>query len=506
MDLTQVRTAAIIGTGEAGLATAKMLSAEGIEVALFERSSTVGGVWAAGYANFGVQVQKELYEIPDWPLPADAPNFTPGPTIQRYLADYAGHFGLTQRIRFDSTLVDLEARSDGRPGWTVVAREADELYRADFDLVVICVGLYSDTAHMPSYPGQESFQGQVLHSSQVRSRDLFRGKNVVVVGFGKSATDIALESAAVGDETTLVCREAHWPIPRRLLGIVPFKWGMLHRLNSAFLPLYQHPSRLERLLHGVGWPLVWLYWRLQELLLALQHGLGRVGMRPRTPLEVDSFNHAVMLPRPELYRSIRRGVIHSRRAEISSYTPTGIELASGEHVEADVVVLGTGWETDYGFLPAKIRATIGFEDDGYYLYRHLLHPDVPNLVFVGSNASTFCNMLTHNLQARWLVELIRGRHQLLPREAMLREIAEMKAWKRAWMPKTGARGAAILGHMLHYHDELLRDFGARPKRKTGWLAPIKELLAPYEPSDYATVVSGEWEREQRGSPRSERAA
>ncbi len=80
---------------------------------------------------------------------------------------------------------------------------------------------------------------------------------------------------------------------------------------------------------------------------------------------------------------------------------------------------------------------------------------------------------------------------------MAREIEDMKAWKRKWMPFSTGRGARLLLHMLHYHDELLPDFGANPRRKTGPLALLKELIAPYEPRDYATIVSGEWQREEK---------
>ena len=58
---------------------------------------------------------------------------------------------------------------------------------------------------------------------------------------------------------------------------------------------------------------------------------------------------------------------------------------------------------------------------------------------------------------------------------------------------SAARGARLLLHMLYYHDELLRDFGADPLRKRGILAPLKELLVPYQPSDYRSIVAGDWE-------------
>ena len=61
------------------------------------------------------------------------------------------------------------------------------------------------------------------------------------------------------------------------------------------------------------------------------------------------------------------------------------------------------------------------------------------------------------------------------------------------MPFSSARGARLLLHMLNYHDELLSDFGANPLRKRGPLAPLKELLVPYQPSDYRAIVAGNWE-------------
>ncbi len=77
----------------------------------------------------------------------------------------------------------------------------------------------------------------------------------------------------------------------------------------------------------------------------------------------------------------------------------------------------------------------------------------------------------------------------------------MKEWKRSWMPFSHGRGARLLLHMLHYHDELLTDFGANPRRKTGPFAPLKELIDPYEPNDYAAIMSGRWERDEKRAVR-----
>lgn len=501
----QVKRAGIIGAGVAGLATARTLLAQGIDCVIFERGDRLGGVWADGYVNFGVQVQKELYQFPDWPLPDDSPNFTPGPVFQRYLEDYADHFGIRARIRLGVRVTDLKARSDGRPGWTVVLRDKDEVREESFDLLVVATGLYSESPNIPDIPGRELFKGESLHISQLKTSAPLENRRVAVIGYGKSATDMALESAAAGKETHLVFREAHWPVPRNLAGVLPFKWGMLSRMTGALIKPYVTPaSPLVKWLHGVGKPLPWIFWRLVELLLYFQWGLGSKiahgkNLVPSTPVEVDCFGESTMVPRPDLYRAIRQGRIIAHRSEIAAFTADGITLKDGDQLEVDRVVFGTGWKSDNDLLPDPLRDTLGRDEDGFYLYRHMLHPDLPNLFFIG-RASTFLSILTYSLQARWLAELISGRFHLPARDAMLAEIERLRQWKRGWMPFSAKRSARLLLHMLHYHDELLRDFGANPLRKRGLLAPLKELLVPYQPSDYRAIVTGDWESTEGRAP------
>ncbi len=497
MNFQNVERVGIIGAGIAGLATAKTLLAGGLDCVIYERAERLGGVWADGYSNFGVQTQKELYQFPDWPLPEGTPNFTPGPVFQQYLEGYADHFEIRSHIHLGARVVKLVPRINGAPGWTVSVEEGGGTHREDFDLVVIATGLYSNSPDMPDFPGQEEFQGEVLHISQVKTRAPLEDKRVAVLGYGKSATDAALEAAAVAKEVHLVFREAHWPVPRNLAGILPFKWGMLSRLTGALITPYPRPSPVARWLHGIGKPLVWIFWRLVELLLYFQCRLGTKiangkNLVPSKPLDIDCFGESTMVPRPELYRLIRQGRIMAHRAEIAAFARDGITLQDGDTLAVDCVVFGTGWKSDYSFLPKEAHEALATDEDGFYLYRHMLHPDLPNLVFIG-RASTFVSVLTYCLQARWLAELIAGRHAVPSRESMLAEIAQLQVWKRGWMPFSASRGARLLLHMLHYHDELLQDFGANPLRKRGILAPLKELFVPYQPSDYRSIVAGDWE-------------
>lgn len=501
MDPENVKRVGIIGAGEAGLATAKMLLAAGYECTVFERNPRVGGVWTTGYLDFGIQVQRELYEVPDWPLPAGTPDFTPGPVICAYLERYAEHFGVTPHVRLGTTVTGVEEREDGAPGWTLAYRRADGREgRENFDLVVVAMGVYSHSTNMPRFPGQDEFAGRIIHNSELQSREQLKGQKVVVVGYGKSATDAAILAADHADAATIVFREPHWPVPAVLAGVLPFKYALFNRFTNAMLPLRARPTRKERAWHFFGRPAIWAFWRLVEKLLVYQCGLHRpqrgtsatrADLIPSEPIEYDGFSNSTMLPKPEFFRYIHNGRLGAARAGVSRYSEDAVHLSNGERVECDLVVLATGWRTDYGFLADKIRQRIDFDDDGYYLYRQVLHPDVPNLAFIGSNASTYINILTHNLQARWLVELLRGTHRLPDREDMLAEIDLEKEWKRRIIPPSTSRAATLHLHMQGYHDDLLRDMGVSHRRKRGALRLFKELFAPYQPSDYAEVTSGD---------------
>ena len=125
MSFEKIKRVGIIGAGEAGIGTAKMLLSQGYDCTVFERNDQIGGVWTTGYLDFGIQVQRELYEIPDFPQPLDAPDFTPGPQVCQYLQDYADRFGVTPHVRLSTTVTHVGKRSDGQSGWTITSVDCE---------------------------------------------------------------------------------------------------------------------------------------------------------------------------------------------------------------------------------------------------------------------------------------------------------------------------------------------------------------------------------------------
>jgi len=352
--------------------------------------------------------------------------------------------------------------------------------------------------NIPNFAGRDRFHGEVFHNSLLKSDEQLKGKRVAIIGYGKGATDAALEAAKAAQQTHLVFRKPHWPIPQKLAGILPFKWGLLNRLCSTLIPAYQETSPVERVMHGIGKPLAWFYWRVVETLFYFQCRLGsrfgtRVSLVSKVPVEIDAFGESTQAPKPEFFRLARTGDIDLHRTSVASFTENGLQLGDGTTLDLDTVILATGWETDFSFISPDVWARLEPGEDGFYLYRHILNPNVPTLFFVG-RASTIVSILTYSLQACWLANVLSGEVRLPSADAMSQNIEEMKAWKQSWMPFSSARSARLLAHAQHYHDELVKDLGKSPLRKTGFFAPLKELIFAYEPRDYASIVSGDEDR------------
>ncbi|MGR8981136.1 MAG: flavin-containing monooxygenase [Gammaproteobacteria bacterium] len=479
-DIAKIKTIGIIGAGVSGLAAARVLSQAGFDCELFEKGGRVGGVWSAGYHTFGLQTPKSLYEIPDYPMPDSYPRVPSGEELQAYFENYAKDFNIFDKIRFNTDVNSLNQQADGKWVVELTDNKTAEKGRKTFDFIVVASGLYFDP-HIPEFPGREIFQGDILHTTDYRSPTAVTGKKVAVVGFGKSSLDVAGEVAKFAKQTTLIYRKAHWPIPMDILDILDVRRIYLTRLACGFLPLYQRPEPWEKRLHNSFSWLVSGFWRLTETIIKFQYPLKASNTIAEEPMEIDIFN-LDFLPRKEVYQLMRKGGINNERTSIKEFTASGLLLENGKKISCDVVIFGTGYRSDTAFLPESFKQTQ--EPDGVYLYRHIIHPDISNMAFIG-RAATFSNSLTSHLASVWLAHWLTGQFKLPDREAMLEEIESIKQWKRGFMPAITSRSTVIKLHMIHYHDELLKDASINPRRKSNKLA---ELLLDYRPRDYRDVL------------------
>ncbi len=477
----------VIGAGISGLVAAKVLRGRGYDVTVVEKGGDLGGVWDPARSYPGVQTQtpRDLYCFSDFPMPAEYPEWPSGAQMHAYLGAYAQHFGLRPGIRFQTEVLSL-SRRPGAPGWLATLRGADAAVRSEhFDLVAVATGQFSRprTLHLPGEDAFVAAGGVVRHSSEHGDGALARGRDVAVVGFSKSATDIAMGALAEGARTvSLIYRRASWKIPYFFGGVVNFKRILYCRASEAmFMPW--EPSRAGRLARRLLAPAIWANWRALEALLGLQFGLKQAGLRPDGRIE-DSIHCATSIETPGFYKAVRDGRIRAVKGNATGYAPGGI-LVDGARVTADVVVLATGWLQDLPFLDPDTRDKLIEPDGQYRLHRLMVNPDLPGLGFVGFNSS-FASALSAELGAHWLARFFEGGLRRQPTDAAMRAgIARALEWRRQDRRVAQTYGGLCIAPFHHAHfDELMADMGARTKPAN----PLAAHLAPVSPKAYAKLL------------------
>jgi cation diffusion facilitator CzcD-associated flavoprotein CzcO len=206
----------VIGAGPAGLACAAMLGRQGLEVTILEKAATVGSVWRRHYDRLHLHTDRSHSGLPGLPMPRNYPRYPSRDQVVAYLESYATHFGL--KPLFGCTVRAVRRHGDA---WKV---ETDTgTWSAP--IVVIATG-WADFPNVPAWPGQAGYGGQVIHSSAYRQPAPYAGRRVLVVGFGNSGGEIALDLAEAGVDVTLAVRSPVCILPRELLGIPILTWAV----------------------------------------------------------------------------------------------------------------------------------------------------------------------------------------------------------------------------------------------------------------------------------------
>lgn len=471
----------VIGAGVAGLVTAKVLKQDGFEVIVFEKEPGVGGVWARSRAYPGLRANnpQEAYAFSDFSYPETADEFPAAEQIREYLERYAEQFGLRPHLRLSTEVHSITRRPAGaggsHPGFRITARPVDASTPPvdhDFDYVVVCNGVFSQP-FIPDFKGGEQFAGDIVHSSQFARIQRLKGKRVIVVGSGKSALDCASFAGREADSCALVFRKPHWMLPR-YFGRSRVDREVMTRLTELLtFPAYHHISTTERVARWAGIPLlpvVWYLRKAQRRVIARQCRMPDM-MVPEAPIHEHIYHIGIGT---DIYDAIREGRVQPRRAAIDEFLDRKrVRLDSGEVLEADLVVCGTGWRRCVAFLDQDLLREVRPEGS-FRLYRHILPPGERRLGFVGYASSTN-SPLTSEIAAHWLAQCFRGELRLPGAAAMERNIDRVAAWTEATLPEQ-KEGFFIGAYVAHYIDQLMRDMGLGTRR-TGRLA--EEYCGPF---------------------------
>lgn len=477
---------AVIGAGVAGLVSAKVLKNDGFDVTIFEKESTIGGVWAESRAYPGLRTNnpRETYAFSDFDYPEGTDEFPTAKQVRNYLESYTDHFEIKQHIRLATEVVSVSRNksnnSKSHPGFTIKVKQLDESAKTEthtFDYVVVCNGVFSEP-YIPQLDGQDRFTGQILHSSQLTDPETIKGKRVIVVGAGKSALDCASAAAEHAASATLVFRKPHWMIPR-YFGKTRVDWVLFNRFSSKIFPLYHRVTKTEMILRKAAAPSIWLWRAAVNKVVKRLSGMPDE-MIPEVHVTSGIENNGIGA---EFYQLLKEGRVSIRRVRNISYSDTDkIKLDSGEQLDADVVIFATGWQQNISFLDADLRNEIR-KDGWFQLYRHVLPPRERRMGFIGY-ASSGNQPLTSEISAHWLSQYFRNELKLPDTSEMEQEIAKVRRWTQEVFPRRN-EGYFIGAYVGNYVDELMEDMGL-PTRRTGNF--FSEYWGPFWAKRYRTVA------------------
>lgn len=383
----------ILGAGLSGVGAACHLRRECPEKSflLLEAREQIGGTWDL-FRYPGIRSDSDMFTLGYRFMPWEEPqSIADGASIRNYIARAAHEHDVERQVRFGHRAISAEwSTPDAR--WTVRAERADtgETVAITCSFIFGCTGYYRyDEGYTPTFPGIESFQGEVIHPQHWPEGLDYSGKRVVVIGSGATAVTLVPSMAEQAAHVTMLQRTPSYiltvpgedPIAKRLRRrLTPERAYALIRWKNVLMTLLMY-SLCRR------WPNM-----MAGLLKRLAARQLPPGFDIRTHLSptYDPWDQRLCLvPDGDLFGALSSGRASIVTGQIDHFTPSGIELGSGEELEADIVVTATG-------LNLQILGGLQLTVDGQpvelgetVVYRGMMLCGVPNFALtVGyTNAS-----------------------------------------------------------------------------------------------------------------------
>ena len=377
----------VVGAGLSGIGAGYHLQTMSPDrsYVILEGRESLGGTWDL-FRYPGVRSDSDMHTLgfsfKPW---TEAKSIADGPSILKYLKQTVAQFGIDKHIRYGQLVTKAQWSTDDAL-WTVTstnkATGATNTYTCSF--LFMCSGYYSyKKGHTPEFPGRERFKGTIVHPQEWPTDLDYAGKRVVVIGSGATAVTIVPSMADKAAHVTMLQRSPTYMVSR------PDHDVLANRMRKVLPPKVAY--NLTRFKNTWRQQLVYNKTRtdpnkVKQLLLGgikMELGADYDIAKHFTPNYNPWDQRLCLVPNGDLFKSMRKGKASVVTDHITSFTETGIQLASGEHLDADIIVTATGLEL----------VTLGEMDffvDGNqvdfaktWTYKGFAYSDIPNL------ASTF---------------------------------------------------------------------------------------------------------------------
>lgn len=375
----------IVGAGISGIGLAAHLSKHSPQRSfeIIERRESFGGTWDL-FKYPGIRSDSDMstfgFNFKPWKKESVLAS---GLAIKNYLAEVVQEFNLSSKIHFQHRVVSANYDSATRK-WSVVVENAQgkkQTWIANF--VLGCTGYYNyDQGFQPEFPNQETFKGTFIHPQHWPENLDYSGKKVVIIGSG--ATAITLVPAMVkggAGHVTMLQRSPTYIASVPSIDMIYSKMRKLLPEDVAYKLTRARNIGMQRGIYALAQKQPKL---LKTLLLkSVQFQLkGKVDMKHFTPNYEPWDQRLCVVPDGDLFKILREGHASVETDHIEKFTETGIQLKSGKHLDADIIVSATGLNIQ---ILGGIQATIDgkpLDTSKHMLYQGVMVSDVPNMALI----------------------------------------------------------------------------------------------------------------------------
>ena len=338
----------VVGAGLSGVGAGArlLLDRPGTTFTILESRDTIGGTWDL-FRYPGVRSDSDMHTLgyPFRPWTAGKA-LADGPSILEYVEDTARELGVDRRVRLHHRVTNASWSSEDSR-WTVTAERTDtgETVELTCGFLYSCTGYYRyDHGYEPDLPGRADFAGTVVHPQLWPAGLNVTGKRVVVIGSGATAVTLVPALAQAAEHVTMLQRSPTYVTA--LPSVDP-----VAEVARRTLP----PALAYRVVRRKNITTAALSYRLSQRFPDAMRRLLMSGVAKRLPEGYDVETHfgpsygpwdqrLCVVPDGDLFAAISDGSVSVVTDRISSFTPTGLLLESGEELAADLVVTATGLE------------------------------------------------------------------------------------------------------------------------------------------------------------------
>lgn len=344
--MTEYRDILIIGAGLSGIAAAYYFhkNCPHKSYLILEGRDAMGGTWDL-FRYPGIRSDSDMhtlgYSFRPW---IGDKALADGESIRNYIRETAAAYGIDRDIRYQQHVISASWSSEDAR-WTlevgVGAEKVIQHYSCNF--LYMATGYYDyDGGYTPNWSGMERYQGQLVHPQKWPDDLDYTGKKVLVIGSGATAVTLVPAMAEKAAHVTMlqrtptyiVSRPAIDGLPNRLEHFLPNKIAhQIVRWKSILLQMYfylfaqRFPETTKKSIK-----------QMVRDELGSDYDVEKHFSPPYNPWD----QRLCLVPDSDLFKMMRAGKVSIVTDTLTEFTETGVCLASGERIDADIIVTATG--------------------------------------------------------------------------------------------------------------------------------------------------------------------